>query len=261
MSEAELHVLRGRTRQGLLNKVRRGEVFLGPAGRDVRRRTAGSTSPDDQALRGCRHRVRPVRRGRARSARSSATCSPTTSASAIDPPRRSEPRSVGVAAGDRDTVAKMLQHRSTRGTTAMGGSRPTAAEEPGRRWSGRVVVRARDIWPSSGQVPGLHHSGAVRGQPARLAENRAGTEVQAPGGAVAAGRARHLRPVWQTDGRRLLRPGRGSSATPASPGVAERARKMSPKCAAGRVLDHLVADQVAGGVAPRLDLASPPPRT
>src|SRR5215216_3037278 len=30
MSEAELHVLRGRMRQGLLNKVRRGEVFLWP---------------------------------------------------------------------------------------------------------------------------------------------------------------------------------------------------------------------------------------
>ena len=30
MSEAELHLLRGRMRQGLLNKVRRGEIFLDP---------------------------------------------------------------------------------------------------------------------------------------------------------------------------------------------------------------------------------------
>jgi DNA invertase Pin-like site-specific DNA recombinase len=31
MSEAELHILRGRLRQCLLNKVRRGEVFMGPS--------------------------------------------------------------------------------------------------------------------------------------------------------------------------------------------------------------------------------------
>src|SRR5256714_10543894 len=36
MSEAELHVLQGRMRQGLLNKVRRSEVFLGPPVRYVR---------------------------------------------------------------------------------------------------------------------------------------------------------------------------------------------------------------------------------
>ena len=50
MSEAELHVLRGRMRQGLLNKVRRGEVFLWPPVGYVRSPDGGfDLDPDEQA--------------------------------------------------------------------------------------------------------------------------------------------------------------------------------------------------------------------
>ena len=50
MSEAELHLLRGRMRQGLLNKVRRGEVFLGPPVGYVRSPNGGfDFDPDEQA--------------------------------------------------------------------------------------------------------------------------------------------------------------------------------------------------------------------
>src|SRR5437764_10243247 len=50
MSEAELHLLRGRMRQGLLNKVRRGEVFLDPPVGYVRSPNGGfDLDPDEQA--------------------------------------------------------------------------------------------------------------------------------------------------------------------------------------------------------------------
>ena len=51
MSEAELHVLRGRMRQGLLNKVRRGEVFLEPPVGYVRSPKGGyELDPDEQVV-------------------------------------------------------------------------------------------------------------------------------------------------------------------------------------------------------------------
>ena len=50
MSEAELHLLRGRMRQGLLNKVARGEVFMVPPVGYVRSPDGGfDFDPDEQA--------------------------------------------------------------------------------------------------------------------------------------------------------------------------------------------------------------------
>src|SRR3954467_130446 len=50
MSEAELHLLRGRMRQGLLNKVRGGEFFLAPPVGYVRSPNGGfDLDPDEQA--------------------------------------------------------------------------------------------------------------------------------------------------------------------------------------------------------------------
>src|SRR5919205_3185659 len=49
MSEAELHLLRGRMRQGLLNKVARGEVFMCPSVGYVRSPVGGfDFDPDEQ---------------------------------------------------------------------------------------------------------------------------------------------------------------------------------------------------------------------
>ena len=49
MSEAELHLLRGRMRQGLLNKVARGEVFMCPSVGYVRSPLGGfDLDPDEQ---------------------------------------------------------------------------------------------------------------------------------------------------------------------------------------------------------------------
>ena len=52
MSEAELHTLRGRLRQGLLNKVRRGEVFLLPPIGYVRSPHGGLELDPDEQVRG-----------------------------------------------------------------------------------------------------------------------------------------------------------------------------------------------------------------
>src|SRR5262249_56775453 len=49
MSEAELHILRSRMRQGLLNTVARGEVFMGPSVGYVRSPLGGfDLDPDEQ---------------------------------------------------------------------------------------------------------------------------------------------------------------------------------------------------------------------
>jgi DNA invertase Pin-like site-specific DNA recombinase len=57
MSEAELHILRGRLRQGLLNKVRRGEVFLLPPIGYVRSPQGGMELDPDEQVRGAVIRV------------------------------------------------------------------------------------------------------------------------------------------------------------------------------------------------------------
>src|SRR5512135_1103673 len=50
MSEAELHVFRGRMRQGLLNNVRRGEVFMEPSTGYIRSPEGGfDFDPEEQA--------------------------------------------------------------------------------------------------------------------------------------------------------------------------------------------------------------------
>ena len=62
MSEAELHLLRGRMRQGLLNKVRRGEIFLDPPVGYFRSPNGGFDLDPDEQARGRPPGVRPVRR-------------------------------------------------------------------------------------------------------------------------------------------------------------------------------------------------------
>lgn len=57
MSEAELHVLRGRLRQGLLNKVRRGAVVLGAPTGYVRSTEGGFEFDPDEQLRGVVTRI------------------------------------------------------------------------------------------------------------------------------------------------------------------------------------------------------------
>lgn len=57
MSEAELHILRGRLRQGLLNKVRRGEVFLLPPIGYVRSPQGAIELDPDEQVRGAVIRV------------------------------------------------------------------------------------------------------------------------------------------------------------------------------------------------------------
>lgn len=57
MSEAELHVLRGRLRQGVLNKARRGELFLLPPIGYVRSPQGGIELDPDEQVRGTVSRV------------------------------------------------------------------------------------------------------------------------------------------------------------------------------------------------------------
>jgi DNA invertase Pin-like site-specific DNA recombinase len=57
MSEAELHILRGRLRQGVLNKARRGELFMLPPTGYVRSPHGGIEMDPDEQVRGAVIRV------------------------------------------------------------------------------------------------------------------------------------------------------------------------------------------------------------
>ncbi len=70
MSEAELHVLRGRLRQGLLNEVHRGEVFLSAPTGYVRAANGGFEVDPDEQVQGVNLLVTSAKWHRAKERRS-----------------------------------------------------------------------------------------------------------------------------------------------------------------------------------------------
>ena len=237
MSEAELHVLRGRMRQGLLNKVRRGEVFMCPPVGYVRSPVGGFDLDPDEQVRAV---VRMVfdqfeRLGTIRKVLRYLIANDIRLG--IRPHAGPNRGQLEWRTATRETVSDILRHPIYAGYYCFGRRQADPRRrKPGRRWSGRVLVTPRGIpGPDPGQGPGVHHPGAVRGQPAAARREPGSDRVQggSEGGAVAAGRAGRLRPVWEADDGPLRRPGRGSSATRAGPGWRMRAGRVARGWPAG----------------------------
>ena len=252
MSEAEVHALRGRMRQGLLNKVGRGEVFLTPPVGYVRSPGGGfALDPDEQA----RAAIRTVfdqfdRLGTIRKV--------LRYLLAHDVRRGVRPHA-GPNRGQlewrppaRDTVADVLRHPVYAGYYCYGRRRTDPRrKKPGRAESGRVVVppgeyRALipDVCPAyisrdryeanqrrrADNRARIAYKGAVRNGPSLLAGlvacGRCGKRMTVH----YAGRGQHLRYVCAT-------------------GVAD-ARPRCRHALAGRGVDPLVADLVLAALQP-----------
>ena len=253
MSEAELHVLRGRMRQGLLNKVRRGEVFLGPPVGYVRSPDGGfDFDPDEQA----RAVVRLVfdqfeRLGTIRKVLRYLLANDIRIG--IRPHAGPNRGQLEWRPPTRDTVTEILRHPIYAGYYCYGrqADRPAAPKKPGRRWSGRVVVPPEEylaLIPD--KVPAYITRDQYEANQRRLAENRARTESKgAPregpsllAGLVVCGRCGKRMAVHYAGRAQILR-------YTCRTGVAD-ARGTCRHALAGRVLDQLVADQVLAALQP-----------
>ena len=211
MSEAELHVLKARMHQGKLNKARRGELFTCvPIGyvRIARRRDrprpgrAGAVASSSLVFDQVR-RTRLADEGR------TPTSWRTTSGSACGCTRgRARDDWCGSGRGGAPST-RCSGTRSTPGPTPTAAARST--RRAGRRASEvRPAERpARGVGvPAPGQGAGVHHVGAVRGEPAAAGRRTTGgagsTERDRPR-ADPAQRHGPVRPVRPADGARATR--------------------------------------------------------
>ena len=258
MSEAELHVLRGRMRQGLLNKVRRGEVVLGPSVGYVRVTHGGLDFDPDEQVRAV---IRLVfeqfdRLGTIRKVLRYLLAQgirlgfrPHTG------PQRGQ---LEWRLPTRATVAKIIRHPLYAGYYCYGQTRSDPRRrQPGQRWSGRVVVPREEYLV---MIPDKYPAYISRDQYAlnqrRLAENRARTESKGAvreGPSLLAGLI-----VCGRCGKRMAVHYGGRAQTLrylCVTGVAN-CRDTCRHTLAGRVVDQLVADQVLTALQPgALDLS------
>ncbi len=258
MSEAELHILQGRMRQGLLNKVRRGELFLDPPVGYVRSPTGGfDLDPDEQA----RAVVRMVfeqfdRLGTVRKVLRYLL------AHGI---RLGFRPHTGPSRGrlewrlpTRATVTKILTHPIYAGYYCYGRKQTDPRRrKPGRRGSGRVVVPPEEylaLLPD--RCPAYITREQYEANRLRLADNRPRTESKgAPregpsllAGLVRCGRCGKRMVVHYSGRAQILR-------YTCMTGVAD-ARGACRHALAGRILDQLVAEQVLAALQPgALDLS------
>ena len=168
MSEAELHILKSRLQQGMWNKAERGEVLNHPPIGYVRT-PAGDfvIDPDEQvqsvvrmvfdqfARRGsvngllrwlAQHDVKlPVR-----------------------PHFGMQPRGTGVATGEPRHAAGHAASSDLRRRVSMGASGTGSPQEGSRTTDHRANIQAARCMPGADPrpVPGLHHVGRIREQPA-----------------------------------------------------------------------------------------------
>lgn len=251
MSEAELHVLRNRMRQGLLNKVRRGEVFHEPPTGYVRSSHGGyDLDPDEQA----REVVRMVfdqfeRLGTARKViqymiQNKVTLGMRSSKG----PDRGE---LVWRFPARSTITKILKHPIYAGYYCYGRRQTNPRrQDPGRRWPARVTVpRHEYLALIPGVCPAYITPERFEANQRRLAENRALTESKgAPregpsllAGLIICGRCQRRMAVQYSGRAKSLRY------------TCKHDFDSSISCNrsfAGRALDRLVVDQVLVALRP-----------
>ena len=252
MSEAELHVLRGRMRQGLLNKVRRGEVFLDPPVGYVRSPNSGFDLDPDEQVRAV---VRLVfdqfgRLGTIRKVLHYLLANDILIG--IRPHAGPNRGHLEWRAATRDTVADILRHPIYAGYYCFGRRQADPRRrKPGQRGSGRVLVRPEEylaLIPD--KVPAYITRDQYDANQRRLAENRARTESKgAPregpsllAGLVVCGRCGKRMGVHYSGRAQILR-------YTCMTGVAD-ARGSCRHSLAGRVLDQLVAERVLAALQP-----------
>ena len=207
MSEAELHMLRGRMYEALLNKARRGDLYmLAPIGYVKLPQGEFAIDPDEQVqaivrlvfdtfdrqgtLRGVlRYLVRhgitlPIR--------------PHTG------PNRGN---LEWSRPTRDAVATILTHPLYAGTYRYGFRQiDPRRKNPEKRGSGRVVMRPGGLSrPDSRSLSGLHHGGTFRTEPATIGGEPSSRRVDrgSARGLVVAGRLDLLRSLRSPHGRSL----------------------------------------------------------
>jgi DNA invertase Pin-like site-specific DNA recombinase len=252
MSEAELHLLHSRMRQGLLNKVRRGEVFMGPSVGYVRSPDGGFEFDSDEQVRTV---VRMVfdqfeRLGTIRKVlRYLLTNDIRVGIRPHAGPNRGQ---LEWRAPTRDTVADILRHPIYAGYYCFGRRQiDPRRRKPGRRWSGRVLVTPEEylaLIPD--KVPAYITRDRYDANQRRLAENRArieskGTPREGPSllaGLVVCGRCGKRMTVHYAGRAQILR-------YTCRTGVPDP-RGGCRHSLAGRVLDQLVADRVLAALQP-----------
>lgn len=142
MSEAELHVLRGRLRQGLLNKVRRGAVFLGPPVGYIRSQQGGFEFDHDEQVCAV---VRMIfeqfeRHGRARKV--AKTLIEQNIKIGVRPHAGPNRGQLDWRTAATSTICKILKHPIYAGIYAYGRTRV----DPRRRASGKRLLGGDKTW-------------------------------------------------------------------------------------------------------------------
>jgi DNA invertase Pin-like site-specific DNA recombinase len=252
MSEAELHILRGRMRQGLLNKVARGEVFMGPSVGYVRSPIGGfDFDPDEQV----RTVVRMVfdqfeRLGTIRKVLRYLLANDIRIG--IRPHAGPNRGQLEWRAATRDTVGDILHHPIYAGYYCFGRRQADPRRrKPGKRWSGRVLVTPEEylaLIPD--KVPAYITRERYDANQRRIAENRARIESKgAPregpsllAGLVVCGRCGKRMTVHYAGRAQILR-------YTCRTGVGD-ARGVCRQALAGRVLDQFIACQVLTALQP-----------
>jgi DNA invertase Pin-like site-specific DNA recombinase len=252
MSEAELHVLRGRMRQGLLNKVLRGEVFLDPPVGYVHSPDGGYDFDPDEQVRGGVRMVfdqferlgtigKVLRHLLAHDIRIG-----------VRPHAGPDRGHLAWRLPTRNTIAKILTHPIYAGNYCYGRRQTDPRrKKPGRRSSGRVVVPPEKylaLIPD--RCPAYITRDQHEANQRQLAENRARTESKgAPregpsllAGLVVCGRCGKRMAVHYSGRAQILRYN-------CPTGVAD-ARRRCCHSLAGRVLDQLVVDQALAALRP-----------
>jgi DNA invertase Pin-like site-specific DNA recombinase len=252
MSEAELHVLRGRLRQGVLNKARRGELFVLPPIGYVRSPFGGIELDPDEQVRGA---VEYVFNSFAR----------LGSIRAVTKAMLDKGVSLGVriASGPQrgqiewrpaalSTVAKMLKHPIYAGTYVFGRTR-TDPRRRGRDGAGQVkAVTDPQHYHAHlpGRCPAYITAEQYEANQDKLRTNRARTEsvgAVREGPSLLAGLVRCSR-----CGRRMMVAYSGSSRTQLRYSCANKP-SSNAKCRhqfLGKELDQAVATEVLRALAP-----------
>ena len=180
MSEAELHVLRGRMRQGLLNKVARGEVFMCPSIGYVRSPVGGFDFDPDEQVRAV---VRMVfdqfeRLGTIRKVLRYLIANDIRIG--VRPHAGPNRGQLEWRTATRETVSDILHHPIYAGYYCFGRRQADPRRrKPGRRWSGRVLVTPDEylaLIPD--KVPAYITRDQYDANQRRIAENRARIECK-----------------------------------------------------------------------------------